>query len=37
MVNLHETQRTSKLNISFLKINVDDIVLVIYEKVPRHF
>ena len=37
MVNLHETQRTSKLNINFLKINVDDIVLVIYEKVPRHF
>ena len=37
MVNLDETQRTSKLNINFLKINVNDIVLVFYEKVPRHF
>ena len=37
MVNLHETQRTSKLSINFLKINVNDIVLVICEKVPRHF
>ena len=37
MVNLHETQRTWKLNINFLKINVNNIVLVIYEKVPRHF
>ena len=34
MVNLHETQQTSKLNINFIKINVNDIVLVIYEKVP---
>ena len=37
VVNLRETQRTSKLNIDSLKINVNDIVLVIYEKVPRHF
>ena len=37
MVNLHETQRTSELNINFLKVSVNDIVLVIYEKVPRHF
>ena len=37
MVNLRETQRASKLNINSLKINVNDIVLVIYEKVPRHF
>ena len=37
MVNLHETRRTSKLNINFLKINVNDIVPVFYEKVPRHF
>ena len=36
-VNLCETQQTSKLNINSLKINVNDIVLVIYEKVPRHF
>ena len=36
-VNLHETQRTSKLNLNSLKINVNDIVLVFYEKVPRHF
>ena len=36
-MNLHETQRTSKLNINSLKINVNDIVLVFYEKVPRHF
>ena len=34
---LHETQRTSKLNTKFLKINVNDIVLVIYEKVSRYF
>ena len=33
VVNLGETQRTSKLNINFLKINV--IKIVIYEKVPR--
>ena len=37
VVNLRETQRTSKLNIDSLKINVNDIVLVICEKVPRHF
>ena len=36
-VNLHETQRTSKLNLNSLKINVNDIVLVFYEKVPGHF
>ena len=37
VVNLRETQWTSKLNINSLKINVNDIVLVFYEKVPRHF
>ena len=37
IVNLRETQRTSKLNINPLKINVNDIVLVFYEKVPKHF
>ena len=37
VVNLRETQRTSKLNINSLKVNVNDIVLVFYEKVPRHF
>ena len=37
LVNLRETQGTSKLNINSLKINVNDIVLVFYEKVPRHF
>ena len=36
VVNLRETQQTSKLNINSLKINVNDIVLVFYEKVPRH-
>ena len=36
-MNFGETQRTSKLNIDSLKINVNDIVLVFYEKVPRHF
>ena len=36
-MNLRETQRTSKLNIDPLKINVNDIVLAFYEKVPRHF
>ena len=36
-VNLRETQRTSKSNINFLKINVNDIVLVFHENVPRHF
>ena len=34
-MDLRETQRTSKLNIDFLKINVNDIVLVFNEKVPR--
>ena len=34
---MHETQRTSKLNINSSKINVNDIVLVYDEKVPRHF
>ena len=37
VVNLRETQRTSKLNINSLKINVNDIALVFYEKVPKHF
>ena len=32
VVNLRETQRTSKLNIDSLKTNVNDIVLVFYEK-----
>ena len=36
-MNLRETQRTSKLNIDSLKINVNDIVLVFYEKVLRDF
>ena len=36
-MNLRETQRTSKLNIDPLKINVNDSVLTFYEKVPRHF
>ena len=35
VVNWRETQRTSKLNTNSLKINVEDIVLVFYEKVPR--
>ena len=37
VVNLLETQQTSKLNKNSLKINNNDIVLVFYEKVPRHF
>ena len=37
VINLRETKRTSKLNISSLKIYVIDIVLVIYQKVLRHF
>ena len=37
VVNLRETQGTSKLNINSLKINVNDIVLVFYGKAPRHF
>ena len=36
-MNLRETKRTSKLNIDSLKINVNDIALVFYEKVTRHF
>ena len=36
-MNLRETQRTSKSNIDSLKININNIVLVFYEKVPRHF
>ena len=37
VINLRKTQRTSNLNINSLQINVNDIVLVFYEKVPRHF
>ena len=37
MVNLRETQRTLKLNIKSPKNNVNVIVLVYDEKVPRHF
>ena len=37
VVNLRETQRTSKLNINSLKTNVIDIVLFFYEKVTKHF
>ena len=37
IVNLRETQRTSKLNIISKKNNVNDIVLVYDEMVPRHF
>ena len=37
VVNLRETQWTSKLNINSLKINVNNNVLVFCEKVPRHF
>ena len=36
-MNLRETQRTSKLNIDSLKVNVNDFVLVFYENLPRHF
>ena len=35
-MNLRDTQRTSKLDVNSLKINVHDNVLVFYEKVPRH-
>ena len=35
-MNLNETQRTSELKIDSIKINVNDIVLVFYEKDPRH-
>ena len=37
VVNLRETQRTSKLNINSKKINVNDIVLVYDKMEPRHF
>ena len=37
VVHLRETQRTSKLNIISKKNNVNDIVLVYDEMVPRHF
>ena len=37
VVNLRETQRTSKLNINSQKNNVNDIVLVSDEMVPSHF
>ena len=37
VVNLRETQGTSKVNINYLKINFKDIVRVTCEKVPRHF
>ena len=37
IINLRETQQTSKLNINSQKINVNDIVLVYDEMVPRHF
>ena len=36
-MNLRDTQRTSKLNVDSLKININDIVLVFYEKVLRQF
>ena len=36
-MNLCETQRTSQLNIDYLNIKITNIVLVFYEKVPRHF
>ena len=37
VVNLRETQQTSKLDINSLKTNVNDNVLFFSEKVPRHF
>ena len=37
VVNLRETQRTSKLNINSLKTNVNNIVLDFCEKLPRNF
>ena len=36
-VDLRYVKQASKLNISSLKIKVNDIVLVFYEKVPRRF
>ena len=35
-MNLRETQQTSKLNVDSLKINVNDIVLVFYQKGPQN-
>ena len=35
-MNLREAQRTSKKKIVSLKININDIVLVFYEKAPRN-
>ena len=37
VVNLPETQRTSKLKTNSLKINVNDIVVVFYGKVTKNF
>ena len=37
VLNLGETQRTSKLNMNSHKINVNDIVLVYDEMASRHF
>ena len=37
VVRLHETQRTSKLNMNSHKINVNDIAQVYDEMVSRHF
>ena len=36
-MNLRETQQTSKLIINSLEINFNDIVLVFYEKMLKHF
>ena len=36
-MNLRKTQRISKLNIDSVKININEIVLVAYQKVPRQF
>ena len=36
-MSLREAQQTSKLNVDSLKNNVDDIVLVFYEKVHKQF
>ena len=37
VVHLRETERTSKLNINYQNINVNDIALVYDEFVPRQF
>ena len=37
VVKLHETERTSKLNINSLKINVNDIVLFFIKRCPDSF